>query len=363
MGKYFCDLNLHNRAFVFNIPFAHAKFNNFFMVFDFCGGGTPWPSRRRSTKLFVAELPGICYIIRVGTMRLRRMGHRAGIYQGERTVMSMSVPASISAYVEGLAARAGTYIPHRAGMGASYLSGSFSADPANFASPDFAGIRSPAPRRDEYIPSFDMSEIEYEEARAERYAPSPSVTAEETDGARQADEDAGNPGAVGTGEAEEDGADEEQEGGVEGTADRADETYTPQEQRIIDNLAARDREVRAHEQAHISAGGAYVRGGATYEYENGPDGRRYAVGGEVSIDASPVRDNPEATIAKMQVVRAAALAPAEPSGQDRTVAASAARAEGQARVELAERRAAAAAYRNNDPHAQPEPAQQINFAA
>ena len=31
--------------------------------------------------------------------------------------------------------------------------------------------------------------------------------------------------------------------------------------------------------AHLSAAGAYAHGGASYEYELGPDGKRYAVGG------------------------------------------------------------------------------------
>jgi len=116
--------------------------------------------------------------------------------------------------------------------------------------------------------------------------------------------------------------------------------FTLEELQIISNLQTRDREVRAHEQAHISAGGAHIRGGASYEYQVGPDKKRYAVGGEVSIDTSPVRDDPQATIAKMQTVRAAALAPASPSGQDRAVAAAASQAEARAHAELSEKRAA-----------------------
>jgi hypothetical protein len=101
-------------------------------------------------------------------------------------------------------------------------------------------------------------------------------------------------------------------------------------------LQERDREVRAHEQAHISAGGSVVTGGASYTYETGPDGRQYAVGGEVGIDTSPVPNNPEATMEKAQTIRRAALAPASPSGQDQKVAAQAARMEAEARLEKAE---------------------------
>ena len=103
---------------------------------------------------------------------------------------------------------------------------------------------------------------------------------------------------------------------------------------VISELVARDREVRAHEQAHAAAGGQYA-GSPTYSFVKGPDGLNYAVGGEVSIDTAPVAGDPEATIRKAQVIRAAASAPAEPSPQDRRVAAQAASLESDARVELA----------------------------
>ncbi len=110
---------------------------------------------------------------------------------------------------------------------------------------------------------------------------------------------------------------------------------TEEEQREVEELQERDREVRRHEQAHKSAAGRYASGAPSFEYEVGPDGRRYAVGGEVSIDVSPVPDDPQATIDKMRQVRSAATAPAEPSNQDRQVAAKAAQIEQQARADLA----------------------------
>lgn len=106
------------------------------------------------------------------------------------------------------------------------------------------------------------------------------------------------------------------------------------EQKILAELATRDREVRAHEQAHAAVGGQYA-GSPTYSFERGPDGVNYAVGGEVSIDTSPVPNDPEATLRKAQVIRAAASAPAEPSPQDRRVAAQAASLENEARAEIA----------------------------
>ncbi|MCZ6755557.1 MAG: putative metalloprotease CJM1_0395 family protein [Gemmatimonadetes bacterium] len=92
--------------------------------------------------------------------------------------------------------------------------------------------------------------------------------------------------------------------------------------KVVQELQVRDREVRAHEAAHQSAGGS-VTGGAKFTFVVGPDGRRYAVGGEVSIDVSAVPGEAEATIQKMQTVIRAALAPANPSSQDQAVAATA----------------------------------------
>ena len=104
------------------------------------------------------------------------------------------------------------------------------------------------------------------------------------------------------------------------------------EERQVQKLKKRDREVRAHEHAHMAAGAGVVQGGASFTYQRGPDGRNYAVGGEVKIDTSAESD-PDQTIRKMQQVKRAALAPAEPSGTDRAVAAQAGKVEAQARQE------------------------------
>ena len=116
---------------------------------------------------------------------------------------------------------------------------------------------------------------------------------------------------------------------------------SPQQQRLeqleIATLVSRDQEVRAHEQAHSAVGGSYA-GAPTYTFTRGPDGKRYAVGGEVSIDVGAVPNNPEATLRKMEIVLRAALAPAEPSAQDLRVASQAQAQMTQARVELAEQR-------------------------
>jgi len=101
----------------------------------------------------------------------------------------------------------------------------------------------------------------------------------------------------------------------------------------IQQLAERDREVRAHEQAHQSVGGQYA-GAMSFTYERGPDGQNYAVGGEVSIDTGKVPGNPQATLDKAETIRRAALAPAEPSSQDRRVASEAVLMSVEARAEI-----------------------------
>jgi hypothetical protein len=124
------------------------------------------------------------------------------------------------------------------------------------------------------------------------------------------------------------GVDESSEG-----QDASGGELTEEEKAVVEKLKASDQKVRAHESAHTAAGGQYA-GAATFTYQQGPDGKRYAIGGEVSIDLSPGR-TPEETARKADQVRAAALAPADPSGQDRAVAAAATALKAQAQAEAA----------------------------
>lgn len=114
-----------------------------------------------------------------------------------------------------------------------------------------------------------------------------------------------------------------------------EQELTDEEKAEVDERKDRDREVRQHEHAHMAAASPYAKGGPSYEYTRGPDGKRYAVGGEVQIDTSKDSD-PEATIRKAQQIYRAALAPAEPSSQDRSVASQAKKMEMEARSELRE---------------------------
>lgn len=101
----------------------------------------------------------------------------------------------------------------------------------------------------------------------------------------------------------------------------------------IRELAARDREVKSHEQAHQAVGGQYA-GAMEFSYTQGPDGKRYATAGEVGISVGPVPNDPEATLRKAEQVRRAALAPAEPSAQDRQVAALATQLSIEAQIDI-----------------------------
>lgn len=117
----------------------------------------------------------------------------------------------------------------------------------------------------------------------------------------------------------------------------AEQAQLVAEQKQIEQLAERDREVRAHEQAHAAVGGQYA-GSPVYDYTRGPNGRNYASSGHVKIDVSAIPGDPEATLQKAQTVRRAALAPAEPSSADRSVAARASQMAVEARAEIARNR-------------------------
>lgn len=108
---------------------------------------------------------------------------------------------------------------------------------------------------------------------------------------------------------------------------------SPAEQRQIRELQQIDRNVREHEQAHLSAGRGVVTSGANFTYTYGPDGKQYAIAGEVGIDTSPER-KPEENIDKGIRIQEAALAPRDPSPQDYQVAAVGSRLEGQGRSDL-----------------------------
>ncbi len=121
---------------------------------------------------------------------------------------------------------------------------------------------------------------------------------------------------------------------TQNTTTKNNNSLSAAEQAEIQKLKKIDNKVKAHEQAHLSAGAGLISGGVSYNYTMGPDGKVYAVGGEVKIDISPIAGNPRETIQKMEKVISAALAPADPSSQDRSVAATASQIELSVEMEL-----------------------------
>ncbi|WP_051305277.1 putative metalloprotease CJM1_0395 family protein [Desulfogranum mediterraneum] len=169
--------------------------------------------------------------------------------------------------------------------------------------------------------------------------PGGQAGAEGTEGARTNDKDRVSLSRQGLDQSARQSAD--QDGGEEpraesrqgGAAQAPAEQLSQEELKALAKLKERDQEVRAHELAHLAKAGQHAAGGMSFSYQQGPDGRRYAIGGEVPIDLSK-EPSPEETLLKMETVRQAALAPANPSAADRRIAAAASMKAAQARQEL-----------------------------
>lgn len=127
--------------------------------------------------------------------------------------------------------------------------------------------------------------------------------------------------------------------GSTGTAKSNEDPIAEIKEKVeVDRLEATEREVIAHELAHSAVGGRFA-GAPSYTYTTGPDGKRYISGGEVSI-SMPSGKTPEETVQNMRQVRAAALAPANPSSQDLSIAARASAIETKAASEAAQEKSA-----------------------
>lgn len=152
-------------------------------------------------------------------------------------------------------------------------------------------------------------------------------------------------------EDEKDVSDEENTAG-DGSLDKANEKsvsgeatnsrpkageLSEEDQKEVQRLQLRDAEVVAHENAHKAAAGGLATGAIHYDTEKGPDGRSYRTGGHVNINTAKGK-TPEETLERAAKIKRAALAPAEPSPQDRAVANKANQMESEARQELAEKR-------------------------
>ena len=137
---------------------------------------------------------------------------------------------------------------------------------------------------------------------------------------------------------------------------------SPEDLAQVARLAARDREVRAHEAAHMAAAAGLSTGGAEYTYERGPDGKLYAIGGQVRIETTPSQ-NPEEALAKARQLRAAASAPADPSPQDDAVASRASQMERAALQAIAKEKTAGSSKSATPGHPSSGPFRGFNAVA
>ncbi len=106
-----------------------------------------------------------------------------------------------------------------------------------------------------------------------------------------------------------------------------------EEQKEVERIKRIDREVKRREVAHRAVAGNYARGSISFEYVTGPDGKKYAAEGHITIDARPILNNPKASIRKAQAIRSAKLDSGD-AALDRSVSAEVAKMEREARIKL-----------------------------
>ena len=94
---------------------------------------------------------------------------------------------------------------------------------------------------------------------------------------------------------------------------------SPEERAEVDRLRIRDQQVRQEEQAHAANAGD-LAGPISYTTVTGPDGRSYAVGGSVGIQAQVASGDPAEAERIGARLAAAANAAVNPSAQDLSVA-------------------------------------------
>lgn len=128
--------------------------------------------------------------------------------------------------------------------------------------------------------------------------------------------------------------------------DLATGKLSPEDEEQVKKLKERDQHVRMHEQAHLAAAGPYAKGAPKFDFQQGPDQKQYAVGGEVSIDTSRT-GKPESDLNKAKTLKAAASAPADPSAQDQKVSAAASQMEQDALSKLQKKQQNSATYGPN----------------
>ena len=84
-------------------------------------------------------------------------------------------------------------------------------------------------------------------------------------------------------------------------------------QRVLNKFKHSDANIQSHEQTHASIGRTTAP--ISYTYQEGPDGKMYAIGGHVKLDTS-IPDDPKAALFKLDQIKRASLGPSDVSGAD-----------------------------------------------
>jgi hypothetical protein len=83
--------------------------------------------------------------------------------------------------------------------------------------------------------------------------------------------------------------------------------------RVLEKFKKTDAQIRTHEQVHATIG--HTTAPISYTYQQGPDGKMYAVGGSVRLDVS-IPEDPKEALYKLDQIQKASTAPAFLSGAD-----------------------------------------------
>lgn len=86
--------------------------------------------------------------------------------------------------------------------------------------------------------------------------------------------------------------------------------------RVLQKFKNKDAQIKSHEQVHATIGA--TTSPISYVYQQGPDGKMYAVGGSVRFDVSIPKD-PEAAQLKLDQIKRAASSASDPSAADMAI--------------------------------------------
>ncbi len=87
------------------------------------------------------------------------------------------------------------------------------------------------------------------------------------------------------------------------------------EQKAVNELKSRDKEVRLHEAEHMRNPELISVGGPKFTYAIGPDGKAYAIGGNVTLTTGKPK-SPEDAMQKAMALKNSSMGVGEPSSKD-----------------------------------------------